>query len=278
MSDVYTARVAVRHDELDCFGRIRPAVYLRYLAHAAVEASTAAGYGAAWYAAAGAMWLIRRSTFDVLAPVGEGAELRIRTWVDDFRRVRSHRRYEVYGAGDVLHLAARTDWVYVNAATGRPRRVPPEMEAALGGAGRMQEREPWPARVPPPVPARALHRVRLHELDAIGHVNNAAYLDLCVQATFDALAGVGWPLARMLEAGGVPTLVRADVEYLDAALYGDTLALATWFTAADDAVEAHQEIARERDARLLVRAATRWRWLGPVPAEALAALGPLLGR
>jgi len=56
---VYTAHIAVRHDELDRFGRVHPAVYLRYLAHAAVEASTAAGYDAAWRADIGDWDLIR---------------------------------------------------------------------------------------------------------------------------------------------------------------------------------------------------------------------------
>ena len=126
MRGVYTSFVNVRHHELDAFGRVHPGVYLRYLAHAAVEASTAAGFDAAWYAAAGAVWLVRRSTFTVLRPATAGEELEIRTWVEDFRRVRSHRRYEVRGADGALRLVARTDWVYVDLASGRPRRVPAE--------------------------------------------------------------------------------------------------------------------------------------------------------
>src|SRR5439155_1287636 len=84
---VYTSLVNVRHHELDGFGRVHPGVYLRYLAHAAVEASTAAGFDAAWYAAAGAVWLVRRSTFTVLRPATAGEELEIRTWVEDRWRV-----------------------------------------------------------------------------------------------------------------------------------------------------------------------------------------------
>src|SRR5438105_2789688 len=106
VSGVYTARVNVRHHELDAFGRVHPGVYLRYLAHTAVEASTAAGFDAAWYEAAGAVWLVRRSTFTVLRPATAGEELEIRTWVEDFRRVRSHRRYEVRGLDGTLRLAA----------------------------------------------------------------------------------------------------------------------------------------------------------------------------
>jgi acyl-CoA thioester hydrolase len=132
---VYTAHVTVRHDELDCFGRLHPAVYLRYLAHAAVEASTAAGYDAAWYTAAGTMWLVRRTTFELVRPVRAEERLAIRTWVEDFRRVRSHRRYAVHGGDGRLCVEALTDWVYVDAATGRPRRVPAEVEAGSASAG-----------------------------------------------------------------------------------------------------------------------------------------------
>src|SRR5437899_7157951 len=142
---VYTSLATVRHHELDAFGRVHPGVYLRYLAHAAVEASTAAGFDAAWYAAAAAVWLVRRSTFAVLRPATAGEELEIRTWVEDFRRVRSHRRYEVRGLDGTLRLAALTDWVYVDRASGRPRRVPREMEDAFGGTSVTQERDGWHA-------------------------------------------------------------------------------------------------------------------------------------
>src|SRR5262245_62270666 len=43
-------------------------------------------------------------------------ELRVRTWVEDFRRVRSRRCYEATGPGDTA-LTAVTDWVYVDIAT-----------------------------------------------------------------------------------------------------------------------------------------------------------------
>jgi acyl-CoA thioester hydrolase len=144
VSPVYTVPVTVRHDELDRFGRLHPAVYLRYLAHAAVEASADAGYDASWYAHAGAMWLIRRSTLDVIRPARAGERLEIRTWVEDFRRVRSHRRYTVHGADGCLLLEALTDWVYVDVGSGRPRRVPREMEEAFGfTAGSGRERDSW---------------------------------------------------------------------------------------------------------------------------------------
>jgi acyl-CoA thioester hydrolase len=280
---LYTALVTVRHHELDCFGRVHPSTYLRVLAQTAVEASTAAGYDAEWYAAAGSLWLVRRSTFDLSRPARAEEPLEIRTWVEDFRRVRSHRRYEIRVQGET-RLTARTDWVYVDVASGRPRRIPAEMEAALGREGAAaSEREPWQSPPPPANPARSTHRVRVSDLDGLAHVNNAAYLDVFVQAVFDALEDVGWSLDACVGSGAIPVLAGADLEYLESARYRDQLDIITWFTPSGDGLDAHQMILRDESTRPLVRAATRWRWMrGPsderadAPPALLAALRPLL--
>jgi acyl-CoA thioester hydrolase len=281
---VYTAHVTVRHDELDRFGRVHPAAYLRYLAHAAVEASTAAGFDPAWYVAAGAMWLVRRSTLEVASPAHGAERLQIETWVEDFRRVRSHRRYRVRHADGGACLEARTDWVYVDAASGRPRRVPAEFEAAFGlPPGSAQERDGWEVPARPATAALSSHRVRACEVDAVGHVNNAVYLDLVEQAMLDALEHVGWSLDGLIAGGAVPVIDRADLEYLEGAVYGDRIDVATWCTVTDGALDAFHEIRRTGADRLLVRAATRWHWLEPgsgarrgLPETVLAALRPLL--
>jgi acyl-CoA thioester hydrolase len=280
---LYTALVTVRHHELDCFGRVHPSTYLRVLAQTAVEASTAAGYDADWYANAGCMWLVRRSTFELRRAARAEEPLEIRTWVEDFRRVRSHRCYEIRVHGET-RLTARTDWVYVDAASGRPRRVPAEIEEALGHAGVPgAEREAWQSPPPPPTPARSTHRVRVSDLDGLAHMNNAAYLDVLIQAVFDALEDVGWSLDACIGSGVVPVLAGADVEYLESARYRDQLDLATWFTPTADGLDAHQMILREGNTRPLVRATTHWQWMrGPsdeqadAPPALLAALRPLL--
>jgi acyl-CoA thioester hydrolase len=279
---LYTAVATVRHHEIDCFGRVHPAAYLRVLAQTAVEASTAAGYDAAWYAAAGCLWLVRRSSFELVRPARAEEPLEVRTWVEDFRRVRSHRRYDVLVHGEP-RLTALTDWVYVDAGTGRPRRIPAEMEQALGVAGGAAERAPWQSPPPPAAPARSTHRVRVSDLDGLAHVNNAAYLDVLVQAVFDALDDVGWSLDACIASGAVPVLTGADVEYLEAARYGDRLDVDTWFTPAADGVDAHQAVLRDGGPRPLVRATTRWRWMqgrsderADPPPALLAALRPLV--
>jgi acyl-CoA thioester hydrolase len=279
---VYIAQVRVRHDELDAFGRAYPSAYLRHLAQVAIDASTDAGYDARWYAEAGAQWLVRRTTFAVPRPWRAESELSVRTWVEDFRRVRSRRCYEASEHGEAA-LTAQTDWVFVDIATGRPRRVPQAMEARFGMAAHAgRPRTPWRAPAPPPAPGRSTYRVRWAELDALGHMNNAAYLDLLVQGTLDVLDGLGWPVDRLAPDGVAPCVSAGDVEYLDEVRHGDRLEILTWFTAAPDGLDVHQRGARLADARPVVQASTSWRWsdtrtdaAAEPPSGLLAALRPL---
>jgi acyl-CoA thioester hydrolase len=54
------------------------------------------------------------------------------TWVVNFRRVRSLRRYRFLRASDGVLLArGETDWVFVDAASGRPRKIPDEIVGLL---------------------------------------------------------------------------------------------------------------------------------------------------
>ena len=256
-------------------------MYLRWLAQAAIDASTDVGFDAAWYAQAGTHWLVRRTTFSILHPARTDDALTVATWVEDFRRVRSHRCYEVRGPGDVLCAAARTDWVYVDGTSGRPRRVPQEMERAfgLGPDTPRAERPDWTAPLPPPAPARHTRRVEYADLDALGHVNNATYLDVLGEAAIAALADVGWSIDRLAAEGAVPWLAEADLEYLDAAKHRDHLEATTWFGTSAESLTVHQLLTRTDDTRPIVRANSRWRWANPqthAPTSPPTALTPAL--
>jgi acyl-CoA thioesterase FadM len=92
----------------------------------------------------------------------------------------------------------------------------------------------------------------------------------------DALEDAGWSFERMLGSGSVPVLVAADLEYLGGALYGDRLDVATWFSPAPGALDAHQRITRAGDDAVLVQSATRWRWTETASGTATALPDPVL--
>src|SRR5439155_20426757 len=89
----------VRHYECDAYGHVNNTNYLRYMQEAAFDASAAAGYDLARYAALGNHWLVRETEIEYLAPLRYGHSVRVTTWVEDFHRVRSRRAYTVHRLG-----------------------------------------------------------------------------------------------------------------------------------------------------------------------------------
>ena len=121
----YERTFRVRHYECDAYGHVNNANYLRYMQETAFDASAAAGYDLARYAEFGHYWLVRETDIEYLAPLRYGDSVRVKTWVQDFQRVRSRRAYELVRVGDeALAARATTDWVYLDSRTGRPDSSP----------------------------------------------------------------------------------------------------------------------------------------------------------
>src|SRR5918995_4585823 len=71
-------------------------------------------------------------------------------------------------------------------------------------------------------------RVRFHEVDSLGHVNNAAYLNYVEQAAIDHATFLGLDLQRLQRLGGVFVARRHEIEYLKPTFAGDVLRVVTW--------------------------------------------------
>jgi acyl-CoA thioester hydrolase len=74
----------------------------------------------------------------------------------------------------------------------------------------------------------AYFRVRHYEADALGHVNNAAYLHYLEQAAIEHSAAVGYPLRRYPEMGTLFMVRRHEIDYLRPTSPGDVLEVVTW--------------------------------------------------
>ena len=246
--------------DLDAFGELRNTTLLRLLQETATRASTDAGFDPRYYDRTGTMWIIRRTTLTLASPARYGDLLTVRTWIADFRRVRSQREYEVR-TGDRLVARALTDWVFVDAVHGKPRRIPDEWETTFMPDGPTTlPRVPFPEVAPVPQAATRTRRIELHELDALRHVNNSNYVSYVEQGLFDLCGSAKWGLEQQIAAGGRLRAVRHDLEYLDAALYGEDIAVTIWPIATDEeGIELHAHLHR-RDARPLLQARSRYRW------------------
>jgi len=263
----HIATFKVRHYECDAYGHLNNANYLRYMQEAAFAASAAAGYDLARYAALGSHWLIRETEIEYRQPVRYGDTVEVKTWVADFRKVRSRRAYEFRRVGtDDLVAVAQTDWVYLDSSSGRPAPIPPAMIAAFfpeGGTPPALPRQPFPP-VPPPPPGvfKQHRRVEWRDIDQAQHVNNAVYLSYLDECGFGVSAAYGWPLARMSAVGVGVVARRLRIAYLQPAVMDDELAIATWvFDVGRIMATRHYRIERVADGALVAQANVLYVWV-----------------
>ncbi len=74
----------------------------------------------------------------------------------------------------------------------------------------------------------AWFRVRFHEADPLGHVNNSAYINYLEQAAIDHAVSLGLDKAHLWALGGVFVARRHEVDFLKPAFAGDLLRVVTW--------------------------------------------------
>ena len=130
-SGAYRFELTVSDAAVDENRHVNNVVYVQWMQDAAVRHAEAAGCVAATHAR-GATWVVRSHTIEYLRPVFAGERLMVETWVADVRQARSRRRYRFLRGSDGKPVAAgETEWVYVDAASGRPRPIPPEVIGAF---------------------------------------------------------------------------------------------------------------------------------------------------
>ncbi len=172
-----SATYRVRFDEAGPDGIARASAYLRYAQDLAWLHSERRGFGRPWYQERNLAWVVRAVDLSIVAALPTGTPVVATTEVIGGRRVMARRRCDLRGEADGAPIATvLTDWVMTTTA-GVPTRVPDAFPIAFGVPLGSFE----PIRVDPgPPPDDAVgrpFRVRLHELDPMGHVNNAVYLD-----------------------------------------------------------------------------------------------------
>ena len=139
MNPIHQFDIPVTDAVVDRNGHVNNVAYIQWLQDAAVRHARASGCTAATDAA-GATWVVRSHFIEYLAPAFAGDTLTMQTWVVNFKKVRSLRKYKIIRAADETVIArAETDWVFVNAKTGRPQTIPDEVKNTLPIVGKEME-------------------------------------------------------------------------------------------------------------------------------------------
>ncbi|MBW8010381.1 MAG: acyl-CoA thioesterase [Chloroflexi bacterium] len=260
----HTRSFRVRHYECDAYGHLNNTNYLRYMQEAAFDASAAAGYDHAAYEKMGRIWLVRENEFEYLLPLRHGDTVEVKTWVHDFRRVRSRRVYEFRQAGSgQLAAQASTDWVFLDSTTQQPVKIPNELIKAYKpevSPKHPPASERFPKTPPQPPGAFSIRRqIAWSDVDPVMHVNNAMYLEYIEDAGVQVSEAFGWPMSRYLEAGYGWFASRARILHLIQARFGEELEITTFLSDIKRAsCIRHYVIQRAEDKELVARARILW--------------------
>src|SRR5438067_2167869 len=132
MSEPYCFELVVPPSVVDGNGHVNNVAYVQWMQDAAIAHSDSTGC-TRFTRNAGATWVARSHHIEYLSPAFPGDRIVILTWIADFRKVRSLRKYKFVRSNDEKVLAqGETDWVFVDARTGRPRAVPSELKELFG--------------------------------------------------------------------------------------------------------------------------------------------------
>ena len=136
---IYRYEFNVPESAVDQNGHVNNVVYVQWMQDVAILHSKATGGTRAMHTARGT-WVVRSHTIEYLSPAFAGAEVVALTWVVNFRRVRSIRRYKFFRKSDNTLLArGETEWVFVNTESGRPRMIPDEVMQLFPLVGKDEE-------------------------------------------------------------------------------------------------------------------------------------------
>ncbi len=287
MSYVHEEPFTVRHYECDANGHVNHANYLRYMQEAAFGGSAAVGFDAFRYDALKLRWLAYETDVEYFKPLRYGDQFEVHTWVQDFRRVRSLRRYEIVRGGDLV-ARGQTDWVLIDMEKLAPTAIPPVVIEGYSAPGGMDP-PPLPDRkplLPPPAAPDGTftmrRRVEWRDIDPAGHVNNSVYLNYVDDCAFQAHRHFGWSVQQMAEHDVLVCARRHFIEYKAMAMLDDEIEISTWMAHVRRSFAMRYFLLRRmRDNKVLARVRTHWAYASlstgipkRIPAEFLAGFAP----
>jgi len=141
MPAIFEHSLEVASDDIDAQGHAGNVSYVRWMQDAALAHSSAQGWPPDRYRESGAGWVVRHHEIEYLQPAWEGDHIVVVTWVADFKKLTSLRRYRIIrrdppksassDSVETLLAQAATNWVHIGFERRLPRRIPNELRDAF---------------------------------------------------------------------------------------------------------------------------------------------------
>ena len=127
---VFRLQFRVTAEVVDTNRHLNNVVYVKWMQDAAIAHAEACGGGRLAKENSGS-WFVRTHRIEYLKPAFLNDEITVLTWVANWRKVRSLRRYRFIRNETVL-AEGETDWVFVDPVTGRPKPIAEQIVSAFG--------------------------------------------------------------------------------------------------------------------------------------------------
>ena len=210
---VRTDQFSIKSYDVDSAGRLKFTSLLQYFQEIAGHHAAELGVGYEELGRRGAIWVLSRLRIDVSSMPAWGTGVTLLTRPIGVNRLFAMREFSMTDAAGGTLLSAITGWVVLDRTTNRPGRI-----QLLPLAPHLKQERPAPPdfleKLVPPQRLAPLYekKVLASEIDVNNHVNNAEYVRWIVDA-FAPEQLAGRPIRRL------------RVHYLDAATFGETIAI-----------------------------------------------------
>jgi len=215
MVDIWREKADVRFGSVDRSDRLTLWSIFNYFQEAAISHAADLGVGRDALALTGQAWILSRLSLFIERRPAFGETVRISTWPRSWEKLFALRDYEIRDAEDIAVVRGRGGWLVLDMEKRKPLRVQPIIQSLPPNDGI----DAFPAG---PVAldsgenlAKVGERTAFYsDIDYIGHVNNARYIQWIQDATD----------ADILTKADQ---IRLDINYLSEVLPGETVELLT---------------------------------------------------
>jgi len=138
MVEIFEYHHTVTEDEIDNLGHTNNVEYVRWFQDAATAHSSHYGWTPERYITLGLGWVAKSHTIEYVRPSYAGDKVIVQTSIISKRRVAYTRSYRIVLASNGELLAkGETVWAFVDYETGKPARIPSEIDNAFPDASKM---------------------------------------------------------------------------------------------------------------------------------------------
>ena len=123
--------LVVPESAIDVNGHVNNVQYVQWMQDAAMAHSASLGWSTQRFLSLGKTWIIRSHSIEYYHSAYVNETIDILTWVTNFQKIRSLRKYKFIRPEDGVVLAsAETVFIFCDLDTGRPITIPPEVRQA----------------------------------------------------------------------------------------------------------------------------------------------------